>query len=185
MSLADFEHAEVVEGKLYELGRGVIVVSDVPNPPHLAQVSVIRRQLAMYDLTHPKRIHTIAGSGECKILVGDLESERHPDLAIYKSAPPTDTSDVWWSWVPDVVIEVVSLGSEHRDYVEKCEEYLRFGVSQYWIVDAERGEMLVHRRSAGRWIRRVVRPPEIYRTRLLPGFAFDLAAVLAAGSSGN
>ena len=32
MSLADFEHAEVQEGLLYELGRGVIIVSDVPGP---------------------------------------------------------------------------------------------------------------------------------------------------------
>src|SRR5205807_8805910 len=41
MSLADFEHAETVEGRLYELGRGVIIVSEVPNPPHLAQVTAI------------------------------------------------------------------------------------------------------------------------------------------------
>ena len=28
------------------------------------------------------------GSMECKVLIGDLESERHPDLAIYLSPPP-------------------------------------------------------------------------------------------------
>ena len=43
MSLADFEHAETVEGRLYELGRGVIIVSDVPNPPYLAQVTALPR----------------------------------------------------------------------------------------------------------------------------------------------
>jgi hypothetical protein len=30
MSLAEFDHAEVRDGYLYELGRGVITVSDVP-----------------------------------------------------------------------------------------------------------------------------------------------------------
>jgi hypothetical protein len=99
--------------------------------------SAIRRQLAAYDLTHRERSHTIAGSGECKILVASLESERHPDLAIYKTAPNTDESDVWATWIPEVVIEVVSPGSELRDYVEKREEYLLFGVFEYWIVDAK------------------------------------------------
>jgi Uma2 family endonuclease len=185
MSLADFEHAEVVDGKLYELARGVIIVSDVPNPRHLAQITATRRQLAAYDLAHPDRIHTIASGSDCKILVASLESERHPDLAIYKTAPNTDESDVWATWIPEIVIEVVSLGSEQRDYIEKREEYLLFGVYEYWIVDAARGEMLVLRRSAGRWTERVVRPPDVYRTRLLPGFEFQIAPVLAAANAGN
>src|SRR5690242_7570711 len=85
MSLADFAHVEVQEGRLYELSRGVVTVSDVPNPPHLAQVMAIRRQFNAYDLSYPTRIHTIASGGECKIPVEGLESERHPDLAIYKT----------------------------------------------------------------------------------------------------
>ena len=50
MSLQEFDKAEVQEGYLYELGRGVIVVSDVPAPRHLAMVNAIRRQLMAYDL---------------------------------------------------------------------------------------------------------------------------------------
>src|SRR5438876_4366653 len=84
MSLAEFDKAEVQEGYLYELGRGVIVVSDVPNPRHLAQVLAIRRQLARYDLDHPGRIDNIAAGSECKLLLWDLESERHPDITVYK-----------------------------------------------------------------------------------------------------
>ncbi len=30
MSLADFDHAEVQGGYIYELGRGTIIASDVP-----------------------------------------------------------------------------------------------------------------------------------------------------------
>ena len=133
MSLADFEHAEVQEGFLYELGRGVIVVSDVPNPPHLAQVNAIRRQFSAHELSHPDRIYAIAGGSECKILLASLDSERHPDLAIYKTPPPTANEEAWATWVPEIVIEIVSPGSEERDYGEKPEEYLRFGVKEYWL----------------------------------------------------
>src|SRR5262245_17437405 len=106
MSLADFEHAEVEEGYLYELGRGVIVVSDVPKPAHLELVNEIRRQLVAYDLANPGMIHAIAGGAECKLLVEALQSERHPDLAVYKTPPPSEGDDVWSIWVPELVIEV-------------------------------------------------------------------------------
>jgi Uma2 family endonuclease len=180
MSLAGFEHAEVEEGHLYELGRGVIIVSDVPNPRHFAQVMAIRRQLAAYDLAHPNTIYGIAAGSDCKILVPDLESERHPDLAVYKTPPHADEAGVWATWVPEIVIEVVSADSAHRDFDEKPEEYLNFGVQEYWIVDAKREEVRVLRRSGGRWAERIVRPGKVCKTRLLPGFEFSCAAVFKA-----
>lgn len=179
MSLDDFDRAEAEDGYLYELSRGVITVVDVPQPRHFAQVNATRRQFAAYDLAHPGRIFGIAGGAECKILIAGLESERHPDLAVYKSPPPEGVDDVWSEWVPEIVVEVVSPSSRQRDYQEKPEEYLRFGVSEYWILDAERREMLVLKRSRGRWAERVVRPPDLYRTRLLPGLTFDCGAVFA------
>lgn len=180
MSLADFEHAKVVEGKLYELGRGVIVVSEIPSLFHLAQVSVLREQFATYDLARPGRIWGVVGGSECKILLLDLDSERHPDLTVYTDIPPGDDSEVWYSWVPEIVVEVVSADSVARDYGEKREEYLAFGVLEYWIVNAERDEMLVLRRRGGRWAEVAVRPPQTYTTRRLPGLVIDVAAVFEA-----
>ncbi|HEX5269470.1 MAG TPA: Uma2 family endonuclease [Gemmataceae bacterium] len=178
MSLEDFDTAEGQPGYIYELSKGVVIVSDVPNLPHLAQLNVIRRQLGAYDLTHPNAIHTIAGGAECKLLLRDEESERHPDITVYKSPPPR--GDLWARWVPDLVIEIISPGSEQRDYDDKREEYLLFGVREYWIVDADREEVLVLRRRGGRWTERVLRPPERYATKTLPGFEFDCASVFAA-----
>lgn len=38
---------------------------------------------------------------------------------------------------PDLVVEIVSKGSVIRDYVEKKEDYERFGVKEYWIIDPQ------------------------------------------------
>ncbi|MBV9123467.1 MAG: Uma2 family endonuclease [Planctomycetes bacterium] len=186
MTLAEFEGAEGQPGHLYELSRGVVSVVDVPNRRHLALINALKRQVHAYDLAHPGRLHTIATGRECKILLPDLESERHPDLAIYLTPPP-EGEDFWARWIPALVMEVVSPGSEERDYVAKREEYLRFGVSEYWIVDADKQEMLVlRRRSRKRWQEQVVRPPEIYQTRWLPGLEFSIALVFQAGeAAGN
>jgi Uma2 family endonuclease len=161
----------------------VVVVSDVPNPRHVAQVIAIRDPLIVYKATHAGRIYGVLSGSECKILVDDLESERHPGLAVYMTPPPGNDAEVWHTWVPEIVIEVVSPGSEQRDYQEKREEYLAFGVREYWIFDLEREELLVLWRRSGRWAERVVRPPEVYRTRLLPGFELSCATVFEAARS--
>lgn len=180
MSLAEFENAEAEAGFLYELGRGVVAVVDAPNPAHFAQFNALRRQLSAYDLAHPGRIHGMGGGGECKLLIRSHESERHPDFAIYKTAPPSSREEVWSMWVPEIVIEIVSPGSEHRDYVEKREEYLSFGVLEYWILDLEKDQLLVLRRSGGQWAETKVRAGETYRTRLLPKLEFDCLRVFEA-----
>ena len=179
MTLGEFDTAEVREGYLYELGRGVIIVSDVPGKKHLAQVNALRRLLTAYDLANPGRIHTIAGGAECKILVPPLDSERHPDVAVYCTEPP-EGPDLWKSWIPYVVIEVVSPGSEKRDYEEKPPEYLDVGVQEYWIFDAEKFQVLVKRRSGARWADRVLVPADTIKTHLLPGFELIIGAVFDA-----
>jgi Uma2 family endonuclease len=179
MSLEDFEHAEVQEGYLYELGRGVVVVTDVPNPPHLMALVAVKRQLSAYDLANPGRICALAAGSDCKVLIRDLASERHPDLAVYKTPPPADDSSAWEGWIPELVIEVVSPSSGHRDYDEKPDEYLLVGIREYWVVDPLQQEIVVFRRHRGRATRRVLRPPEMYRTRVLPGFELDCDQVFA------
>jgi Uma2 family endonuclease len=183
MSLEDFDKAETQEGFLYELSRGIITVSDVPKRRHLAQIQALRRQISGYDLTHPGLIDPIAAGSECKILLTELESERHPDIAINKTSSALhDEETLWATWIPDVGVEVVSPGSEHRDYVEKKEEYFLFGVTEYWIVDFAQVKLTVLQRHGSRWREEEIRPPARYTSRVLPGFTLDIAAVFEAAN---
>ena len=179
MSLEEFDRAEGQEGHLYELSRGIITVTDVPGLEHQAQVAATHEQLVSYKLQHPGVVYRVVEGGSAKILLWELQSERHPDLFLYKSHP-TDRENVWSTWVPELVVEVVSRSSRHRDYEERPEEYLRFGVSEYWIIDHEKREMLVLRRHGGRWVRKVVVEQDVHETKLLPGLRFALAPVFAA-----
>jgi len=95
MGLADFDRAEGLPGNDYELSRGIITVVDVPNFRYLAQVDALREQLSAFRHAHPDIIHTIAGEGGCKVLIAQLNSERHPDWAVYLSPPPSGGSTIW------------------------------------------------------------------------------------------
>ena len=178
MSLDEFDTAEAVEGRIYELSRGEVVVTDVPNPPHARTVSTLRRQLTAYQFSSAGIIYDLLGGLECKLLIEPTQSERHPDLAVYKTAPPAEDSTAWSLWVPEIVVEVVSPGSEDRDYREKAEDYFHTGVKEYWIIDGGRGTITIHRRVSGRWQKRELKKTDRYTTHLLPGFELVAATLL-------
>jgi len=182
MSLDEFADAAGREGHLYELSRGIVTVIDVPNEPHFDLQDAICEQLWNHRLTHPNEIHRILGGSDAKIMVAELQSERHPDLLVYKTARPKGKtgSDVWWVWTPELVVEIVSPGSVDRDYNQKPEEYLQVGVQEYWIVDEPKRLMTVHRRRGDEWDVSKISPSEEYTTDLLPGLEFDLQRVFDA-----
>lgn len=181
MSLKAFEFAKTEEGYLYELSRGYVVVSEVANYFHAMQIVAITQHLWPYFVAHPGVIHAILGNMDCKLLIFDLESERHPDLAVYLTKPrgPKNRT-VWRSWIPELVIEIVSEGSRERDYIQKREEYWSLGVKEYWIVDAMLQQVLILRRGRRQWIETKLGPTDSFETKLLPGFKLPCADVFAA-----
>jgi len=180
MSLDDFDGAIGQEGFCYELNRGVIEVVNIPHRRHMVQLLRVRNQLIGYELAHPGVIQAVTGSMESKLLIGEAESERHPDIAVYLSPMP-DVDEIWSVWVPTIAIEIVSESSVKRDYEDKPPEYLAFGVQEYWIVDGFRRRLTVLTRYRGaEWREKVIKPAnKPYSSRHLPGFSFDLKSVLA------
>lgn len=179
MSLDRFDQAETICGYVYELGNGVIEVSNVPDLEHGRQVEELHAQFVVHQVGHPDAINYLSSSNNAKLLIAAAESERHPDLMVYLSPPP-DVKDLWSSWVPELVIEVVSTRSAKRDYEIKPDEYLALGVSEYWIVDRVKNQLTALTRWRGQWKERIVKPSQKLTTPLLPRFTLDLKRVFAS-----
>jgi Uma2 family endonuclease len=167
ITLDEFIEADFEEGWLYELARGMIDVTEVPGPNHGRIVHRFARLFVHYEDQHPGVINYCAGGGECRLRLRGLQSDHHPDQAIYLDPDPPGPR-VWERWVPQIAVEVVSEGSEQRDYVEKREEYLRFGVAEYWILDPSERKLHVLQRAGDVWNEVVVLPVAVYQTHLLP-----------------
>ncbi|HWY86651.1 MAG TPA: Uma2 family endonuclease [Gemmataceae bacterium] len=181
MSLKAFEFAQVEDGYLYELARGYIVVSEVPNFPHARRTALIRKHLDHYHVEHPDALYEILVGTECKLLIPEWESERHPDIAVYLAAPKgRQDRTMWRAWVPDLTIEVVSETSRDRDYTEKRDEYWTLGVKEYWIVDAKLEQILILKRGRSRWTERTLGLADCCATKLLPGFKVPCRAIFEA-----
>ena len=177
MAFDDFIQADFQEGWLYELARGIVVVTEVPGIHHGRIVQRVARLFHRYDDAHPKFINYLAGGGECRLRFPFMRSDRHPDQAIYLHPDP-EGPNLWARWVPELVVEIVSASGEDRDYVEKREEYLLAGVREYWILDPKRRRMLVLLRRADAWEEHLFGEDGIHRTELLPGLEARVGELL-------
>jgi Uma2 family endonuclease len=187
MTLKAFEFAPVEEGYHVELARGYVVVSEVPNYPHAFMTACIRDFLGRYRLENPGALHLILDGSSCKLLIPDWESERHPDIAVYLTAPKgRKDRTLWRRWVPELAVEVVSESSRDRDYTQKRDEYWTLGVKEYWIVDAKLQQVLVLTRGRSQWSEKTLGPADVCETKLLPGFKLPCRAIFdAAGEDGG
>lgn len=174
MTLDEFLEAEEEEGYRYELARGVLEVTPVPGAAHGRIVHLFYKMFTRYEDAHPGLIDRFGGAGEFRVYLPEMESGRNPDLAVSLLGTPLDEDD---DRPPSLCIEVVSEGNETRtcDYVTKRQEYLAFGLREYWIVDRFERRVTVLRRRGDSWIEAVFRDGQVASGRVLPGFAVAVA----------
>ena len=166
MSIQEFRDADEEEGYRYELAGGVLEVTEVPGPAHRRVVGNLYRAIARYDQAHPGMIETFGGGSEFRLWIPGKESGRNPDLGVVLEGSPRDDRG---RTQPALVAEVVSRGSRARDYQTKREEYLAFGVLEYWIVDPALRQVVVLDRREGDWDEQIVRADDVIPSRVLPG----------------
>jgi Uma2 family endonuclease len=182
MTLDEFLEAEEEPGYRYELARGVLEVSEVPDDDHGQVIDNLRESISLYRRDHRDRIIRIAHSGEVRLIIPELESGRHPDLAIVFRRAPVDARR---RQIPQWVSEVVSPGKKarERDYEAKSEEYLVLGIDEYWIIDPRDRTVTVRIRVEGTegptWSERVFRGDQVIVSALLPGFRGTVAELWA------
>src|SRR5262249_18816283 len=74
-----------------------------------------------------------------------VPSRREPDLLFVSKARAGQLRENHLEGPPDMLVEIVSPESFHRDWDEKPAEYERAGVPEYWIVNplSQRTDVLV------------------------------------------
>lgn len=135
-----------------ELIDGVVVVSPSPLPLHQKVARLILGQILK-----------IADSGpgldvyyETDVLLA-RRTVYCPDIVVYvpgRLAKVPARLDL----PPDLAVEVLSPGNRKKDHITKREDYEKYGVGEYWIVEpadvsvvqlVREGDQLVERPSAG------------------------------------
>jgi len=168
MTLEEFREAETEEGYRYELARGVLEVTLVPGNRHGQVVSNLYTCIAIYHLAHPGFILRYGGGEEYRVWLPGLVSGRNPDLGISLLGQP---KRLIRQGVPALVAEVVSARSADRDYRVKREEYLAYGLLEYWIADFAARRFTLLTRDGDVWQERVIKDDQAIPSLVLPGLA--------------
>jgi len=169
--------ADMDEDEPGELVEGRLVEEEVPSFLHEAVVAWLIRVLDVWAST---RGGWVFGS-ETKIGMRELRRGRKPDVVMYlpRSRPPARGRSMV-TRPPDVVIEVLSPQPRdvRRDRVEKMDEYARFGVPFYWILDPQNRLMEIYERiEGGSYMRRFAAVQGIHEVPGCEGLLMDLDAL--------
>ncbi len=126
VALEEDEQGEVVDGRLEE--------EEVPDYVHEVLVSLLTRLLGNWVIP----LGGLLGGSGGKFAVSNRRG-RKPDLTVYLPGSALPPRRGLISVPPDIAVEVVSPSPRdaRRDRVEKVDDYARFGVRWYWIVDPE------------------------------------------------
>jgi Uma2 family endonuclease len=172
MTLEEFRDADEEPGYRYELARGVLEVTEVPNDPHGQIVTNLYRAIGRFDEAHPGVIRRFGGAGEFRLWLPGMISGRNPDVAVVLHGTPKNLRG---RRPPAFAAEVVSEGGETRDYQTKRQEYLVFGLLEYWIVDPQTRRVTVLVRDGDVWNERLHSTDDIIASVVLPGLQIRVA----------
>jgi Uma2 family endonuclease len=177
-SLTEEEWGALDEDTEGELVDGRLVEEEGPDFAHEVVVFWLAALFSRWIDVHGG----IAGVSDAKFIVARARG-RKPDLSLYLpgSARPPRRGVV--RVPPDVMVEVVSRSPKdvRRDRIEKMDEYARFGVRWYWLVDPFARTFEIYERNAdGAYVRSVgAAQGRVERVPGFEGMAVDLDALWA------
>lgn len=141
LTIADWE-ALPDDGKRYEVIEGELYMSCAPSLKHQLTLKNLITTIERYLDQNPLGL-LIPGPG---VMLNEFNGVI-PDLVFVRQERlPLIASDERINGAPDLVIEIVSPGTENsrRDRLIKRQLYGKHGVQEYWIVDPEQSSIELH-----------------------------------------
>lgn len=150
-----------------ELAYGVL--REPPAPFFSHQQLVFRVARLLEDHAEPRGLGRVGLAPIDVVLDAERALVVQPDVLFVSAERLSIIHNQVWG-APDLVVEVLSPGTESRDRVEKLGWYRQYGIREYWIVDLAGERVTVIDFSAGGIDIHVFDRLATIRSRVLPEF---------------
>ena len=162
------------DGKQYELFDGELVVTPSPHRQHQRISGILYRRLAAYVEEH--------SLGEVYYSPLDTIFTEHtvlqPDILFVSGRRLSEIAREKIEGAPDLVVEILSPSTFHKDLRRKMKVYSESGVREYWIVDPEMKAMELYcQGKEGLELVRHFSAEETFESRLLAGFRVAVGSI--------
>jgi Uma2 family endonuclease len=165
-ALDDDERWEILDGELYM----------APAPEFFHQTISRKLLLALTSYIEPHRLGEVVAAPLDVIL--DDENVVQPDLVFVASANLNVIQRHGIVGRPDMVVEIISPHSVQRDRQQKKDLYERFGIPEYWLVDAANKAIEVLTLAKGKYEHHAFAAEKgTVKSKVIPGLEIDLAQI--------
>ncbi|MEM8612971.1 MAG: Uma2 family endonuclease [Cyanobacteria bacterium P01_H01_bin.105] len=180
LTLADYLKYEAPTEKRYELVNGELI--------EMPAESDINQRIAMFLLIYFSQQgipHYCLRIGLEIAVSGTFATVRLPDLAVLSDEAALALEGANLSIItydmppPQLVVEVVSPGQASRDYRHKRSEYAARGISEYWIIDPSKEQVLILVWTDGLYEESAFQQEQRLKSSLFPTLELTAQRVLA------
>ena len=151
----DYEDYEFFNGKQhgkidYEIigGEKVYMAAAAPNISHGIIVSRLVTMFNIYIWENNIDAFTLADNADVYLADG---SHFRPDVSVLIRKPKAINKEKFIDGAPDLVVEVLSESTKKNDVGKKKDDYEKYGVKEYWIVDPENRSVKVYHNIEGKF----------------------------------
>jgi Uma2 family endonuclease len=163
------------DGKRYEIIDGELYMSTAPTPNHQRIVRNLLFALSLY-LKHRPIGEVIQSPLEVYFTKTNLSQ---PDIVYISNERLNIVKPEQVKGAPDLVIEVLSPGTEKRDRTVKLKMYAKFGVREYWLAKEKTATVEVLRLQEGKLVPIVrLEKSQILTSPFFPGLDGAFGATL-------
>ena len=160
----------------YEIIDGELSMTPAPDIRHQKISGNLFAMIHLFFSRHP--LGEVFSAPTDVILSHDPLRAVEPDLIVVSSEHRSIIREKNIEGSPDLLVEILSEGTEKRDRREKFSLYERSGVSEYWIVDPESQTVQVFRLSGTKYASPLeFRKNGALSTPLFPGLSIPLVDV--------
>lgn len=123
-------------------------------------------------------VHDCGWVGMASVLVSLSLNDYLPDVCFWKTATAAAFTDAQMQFpAPDLVVEVLSKSTAKTDRETKFRDYEAHGVSEYWLVDAEKRTVEQYVLEDGRYELRMKSGDGMLTCEAIAGLAFPVGAI--------
>jgi Uma2 family endonuclease len=161
--------------KRTELVDGELIVSPAASSRHQRICTELGLEIGLFLRT--RKLGDFFSSPMHVVLDDHVHYE--PDLCFVASERRSIIGENYISGPPDLIIEVISESNRSHDTVVKFNDYQRYGVKEYWLVDPRENHIRVFTlRDAAYQALGIFAPGDRLQSRVLASLDLDPASVL-------
>jgi len=158
----------------WEIIEGIPIKMDSPTVQHQAIAGELHLQLGNY--LKGKKCNAYFAPFDVRLNAETTDNTVvQPDLLVI--CDESIMMKTGCKGAPDMVIEILSPSTSHKDKSLKFNAYQKAGVREFWIVDPDDKLTITHILDNGRYYIKIYQETEKAPVHILPGFEIDLKEI--------